>query len=206
MNRALTKHIRDNWVLYTIVFFIFIVGIVTGTIATNYLEKQLALHLADYINNILTNFTGIDGPEINRALYQVLSNTVKEVGLIWFLGLTVIGVPLIMTFIFYKGFVLGFTVGFLVQQMAFQGMVFSLLAIFPPNLIYIPALFAAAILAVSFSSALVRGSIYSQGNILRFFASYSLVMLIIVVASMGAGMVEVYLSPFLAKVVLSYFH
>ncbi|MDN5344890.1 MAG: stage sporulation protein, partial [Clostridia bacterium] len=107
--------------------------------------------------------------------------------------------------VFLKGFILGFTVGFLVQQKALQGIAFSLLAILPPNLIQIPALFMAAMLGISFSISLIQGHKMDGIGVMPRFVAYSFFMLLVMVLLIGGGLLEAYLSPLFGRIVLNYF-
>lgn len=204
MERTLARHLQDNLGLYLLVGFFFLAGIIAGTVAVNFLEAQQASQLGSYLEKLLGQFKG-EGPAFNQAAYQALMSALKEMGLVWFLGLTVIGIPLIIGLIFFKGAILGFTVGFLVQQKALAGVAFSFLAILPPNIIQIPALFLAAVLGISFSIGLIHGRSQVGGAILPRFLTYSFLMLLVTVLLVGGGLVEAYLSPFFARAVLAYF-
>lgn len=206
MERALTRHIKDNLALYLAVFIFFLGGITAGTVTLYYLGQQQVIQLASYLDNLLQQFnTTPQMASCYSILYQTFINALKEIGMVWFLGLTVIGLPLIVAIIFFKGFILGFTVGFLVQQKASQGIAFSLLAILPPNLLEIPALFVAAILGISFSISLLRGRNIREAGFLPRFLAYTLLMFLVMVLVAGGGLVEAYLSPLFARIVLNYF-
>lgn len=57
---------------------------------------------------------------------QSIFHNVKYLGLMWILGISVIGMPIIFIMIFLKGIVVGFTVGFLVNQMGISGFSYPL--------------------------------------------------------------------------------
>ncbi|WP_406676316.1 stage II sporulation protein M [Moorella sp. ACPs] len=204
MERALARHIRDNLGLYLIIFFFFLGGIIAGTVTLYFLEEQQVIQLAAYLDNLLQQFNSSDISGY-KVVHQAITNALKEIGLVWFLGLTVIGIPLIIVVVFLKGFILGFTVGFLVQQKAFHGVALSLMAVMPPNLIQIPALFVAAMLGISFSTGLMHGRSYSEKGILPRFLNYSFFMLLVTLLVAGGGLVEAYLAPVFVRVVLNYF-
>ncbi|BCV21763.1 stage II sporulation protein M [Moorella sp. Hama-1] len=204
MERTLARHLHDNLGLYLLVGFFFLAGIIAGTVAVNFLEPQQVSQMGSYLGKLLDQFNG-EGPAFNYAAYQALMSALKEMGLVWFLGLTVIGIPLIIGLVFFKGAILGFTVGFLVQQKALAGVVLSFLAILPPNIIQIPALFLAAVLGISFSISLMHSRSQVGGAILPRFLTYSFLMLLVAVLLIGGGLVEAYLSPFFARAVLAYF-
>ncbi|GEA15937.1 MAG: stage sporulation protein [Moorella sp. (in: firmicutes)] len=204
MERALARHIRDNLGLYLVIFFFFLGGIIAGTVTLYFLEEQQVLQLAAYLDNLLQQFNSSDISGY-KVVQQAIINALKEIGLVWFLGLTVIGIPLIIVVVFLKGFILGFTVGFLVQQKAIHGVALSLMAIMPPNLIQIPALFVAAMLGISFSTSLMHGRSFNERGILPRFLNYSIFMLLVTLLVAGGGLVEAYLAPVFVRVVLNYF-
>ena len=204
MERALVRHIKDNLVLYLVVFFFFLGGIIAGAVTVYFLDQQQAIRLAAYLDNLLKQFSSGE-LEWYRVVYQAFLSALREIGVVWFLGLTVIGIPLIMAMIVLKGFIMGFTVGFLVQQKALQGIALSLLAVMPPNLIQIPALFLAAIVGISFSVSLLHGRNPGDSGVLPRFMLYSFIMLLVIALVTGGGLVEAYLSPLFARVVMNYF-
>lgn len=202
MEKLLARHIKDNLGIYMVIFFFFLGGIVFGTISLNFLGEQQLIQLAAYLDNLLRQFnTGTI--KSDNLFYHAALDALKETGLIWFLGLTVIGIPLIIIFVFIKGFVLGFTVGFLIKQKAVHGLALSLTAVMPANLLQIPALFLAAMLGISFSTGLIRGRIWERG-ILPGLLNYSLCMLLVAVLLAGGGLVEAYLAPVFIRLVLAY--
>jgi stage II sporulation protein M len=144
MDQAVIRHIIEHRGLYLLVIAFFLLGIITGTVTVHFLQPEQNAQLATYLDSILAQFDTTT-TSVEQAAYQVFSNAIKEIGLVWFLGLTVLGIPLIIILIFIKGFILGFTVGFLILQKALSGIAFSLLTLLPPNLIHIPVLFIAAI-------------------------------------------------------------
>ncbi|MFP3381015.1 stage II sporulation protein M, partial [Bacillus sp. SIMBA_069] len=75
----------------------------------------------------------------------------KTVAIMWVLGLSIIGLPMILLMLFLKGVVVGFTVGFLVNQLQWQGVTFAMMGILPQNLLVVPALFIVGVSGISFS-------------------------------------------------------
>src|SRR5699024_12217023 len=80
---------------------------------------------------------------------DVCSSDLKYLILLFILGLTIIGLPAIWILIFSKGLVIGFSVGFIVNQLGWKGLLLAATSIAPQNLIIIPVyLFAASIAMV----------------------------------------------------------
>ncbi len=100
------------------------------------------------MSNIYTSAAQNDSAVIGRSeiLYQsILDNVLKTAALLFVLGLTVIGAPLVLGIVFLRGFVLGFTVGFLIQETSLNGLILAAAAVLPPhNVVAVPAIMIAA--------------------------------------------------------------
>ena len=46
-------------------------------------------------------------------------------------GLTVIGAPVVLGIVFLRGFVLGFTIGFIIDELYVRGLILSLSSVLP---------------------------------------------------------------------------
>ena len=78
------------------------------------------------------------------SYWSIAALHLKWIGLIWILGLSVIGLPGILILDFLKGVLIGFTVGYLVGQYSWKGLLFALVSIAPQNLFIIPVLMMCA--------------------------------------------------------------
>ena len=72
------------------------------------------------------------------------------------LGISVIGVPLILFLLFAKGYILGFTIGFILQQLAGKGFLFTVTSVFPHYVLIIPALMIAGVANIDLAGALLK--------------------------------------------------
>ena len=124
--RALVSHFRDNLILYFLVNIFLVLGILLGATSVKSLDPEQTVSLGDYLNNFVTAFPNLKiRPEVLTT--ASFASNVKLLLLIWFLGLTVLGVPIIFLAIAIKGFYLGFTAGFIIQERGLQGILFTAL-------------------------------------------------------------------------------
>jgi len=109
------NHCQDNLRLYSAAIFFLVLGITLGALALKTLTFEENTELAEYINVFLS---GLPNTELDKFLLtqKSLMTNLKTIFLIWFLGLTVVGAPLIMVVLSLKGFVLGFTAGFFIHK------------------------------------------------------------------------------------------
>ena len=86
---------------------------------------------------------------------QSVLHNFKYISVIWILGISIIGLPVILILLFLKGLVVGFTVGFLVNQMGWSGFLLSFVAILPQNIFIVPVFIIISVLAVSLSIKMI---------------------------------------------------
>jgi len=197
--QRLKQHIRNNRWQYIVIGLVFLVGLVMGGQKVEGLEGGVRDYLRELIDTYLQEGqkAPIYGPGI---LLAALATQAKTVVAIWFLGLTVIGVPLILAVVFLRGYALGFTVGFLVQQKGGAGVIMSILSILPQNLVYIPLLIIWAVIAVNFSSYLIgRHPGAALGKTL---INYSLLLAVFLVLFTAGAFIAAYLSPWFLSLIL----
>lgn len=133
--------------------------------------------------------------------YQSLKdNVIKTAGLLFLLGLTVIGAPLILAVVFVRGFVLGFTVGFLVQDAMVKGLVLSTTCVLPHNILMVPALLLGAGGALSFAGSAFRTLVgRSRESVQGQLATTTLLALCSGLLFLVAALVETYITPILVQ-------
>jgi len=196
----LLNHIQGNKYLYILIVFFFILGVAAGSYMVKMLNPQQVNELISYLDKFLSGVAQWNVEPTVIAQHTVINN-LKIILFFWFLGLTVIGVPLILLIVLFRGFVMGFTIGFLYQQKSLYGLIMALLAIVPPSTIYLPATIIGAAAAVTFSYWLIRGrSRGLDGSILQQFIAYNFIMLVISLFAVLAGIIEAYLSPTFIKI------
>lgn len=193
----LDEHFQKNWWVYLLIAFCFLMGVIFGSIGAKSLNSYQNSALGDFVNNGLSGFENtVDfSPTMRQALNKNLYNLLK----LLVLGLTVIGLPLILALIFTRGFVLGFTVTFLIRQKAWQGGLIALLAILPPNILSLPTDFIAAVLAINCSLFLIRGDNRRSNSLAQYFLSYLGYFLILTVIMIASALIEGYLTPLLIR-------
>ncbi|MCK9526349.1 MAG: stage II sporulation protein M [Limnochordia bacterium] len=197
------KYFLRHLPLYLALILLFAFGLGFGAVATQKLSPVQKDDLASYIAGVYTSLGEDYGQVLPRGdvfSRTLMDNVVKTAGLIFLLGLTVIGAPLILAIVFVRGFVLGFTVGFLVQETMVQGLVLSTTCILPHNLLVVPAVLIVAGGALSFSATALKTLLgLSKEGIYGQFASTTFLALCSGGLFVLAALIEAYLTPILAR-------
>jgi stage II sporulation protein M len=120
--------------------------------------------------------------------------------LIWIFGLSVIGLPLILVLDFLKGVLIGFTVGYMIGQYSWKGMLFALAGVVPQNMIVLPVIVVCSVTAMSFSLDMIKQRFWQRsGTVVPPFMRYSLTTAVMAMLLIAASIYEAFLSPAVLK-------
>ncbi len=183
-------------------------GVIFGAIVVNSLSFAQKEDLYLYLGKFFTEIEGGRMTSSEDMFRQSFLHNVKSLGILWLLGISIIGLPLIFVLVFMKGVVVGFSVGFLVNQMGWSGFLLSFVSILPQNIIIIPAFIFIGAVSASFSITLIRkifmrGQTSMQLPMIPFFSRYVVFLVAAIAVITVAAGVEAYLSPSLMETVIS---
>ncbi|TFE29927.1 stage II sporulation protein M [Cohnella luojiensis] len=191
---------RDNVNLYVFVGVLLVVGAIFGALLVNALTLEQQQELADEIGVYMTTVKESQSVAPMTTLWESFWFYGKWLMLIWFLGLSVIGLPLVLVLDFLKGVLIGFAVALLAQQLAWKGVFFFLVATAPQNAIVIPALMIASISAARFAYFVVRERLFRRkGQLLPPFLAHTAVTGLMLIMIGVASSYEAFLSPLILE-------
>lgn len=150
------NHIKEHATIYIFMIILFLTGVIFGAIivnSMNFVQKQdLFFYLEQFFGQI-ANKEQIENNEILKSSFFYHS---KYLILLFVLGLSVIGLPIVWVLLFLKGLVMGFSVGFIVNQIGVvKGLLLASLSIAPQNILIIPVYIIAGSLSMIFSLTLL---------------------------------------------------
>lgn len=191
---------RDNLNLYVFVGVLVIVGAIFGAMLVHALTLEQQQELTDEISVYMTAVKNSQHLSPSVTFWESFWFYGKWLLLIWFLGLSVIGLPLVFVLDFLKGVLIGFTVALLAQQLAWKGVYFFLTATAPQNAIVIPALMIASISASRFAYFVVRERLFRRkGQLLPPFLAHTAVTGLMLVMIGFASLYEAFVSPLILE-------
>jgi len=194
----MNKFFKDRLPILTFVLVIFILGVSFGAIAVKTVDYSVKENVFSYFNNFMDGYNQIKYSQTNLIGESIKFNLIS-ISIIWAFGLSMFLMPLITILIFFKGFVLGFTVGFLVSEYSFKGILIALTAVFPQNVIIIPIYIISSVMSIYISIRIFK---YYRGQTKIAFEElmiYSLEMTVLASILLVASLVETYLSPLFLK-------
>lgn len=199
-NQSLQLYVKENLSLYLFVSVIFITGVIFGAVMVNALSLEQKQEIMRYLGNFFSSVDQGGFMETNASFQQSFAMHIKWILIIWILGMSVIGLPLILVLDFLKGVLIGFTVGYLVGQLSWKGLLFALVSVAPQNLVIIPALLICSVTAMAFSIHMVKHRFMTRkGAFYEPFMRYSATILVSGVLLAGVALFEAHISPVMMK-------
>ncbi|KWX76678.1 stage II sporulation protein M [Paenibacillus jilunlii] len=195
--RSLRLMMKEQTPLYIFVAVLFLVGVVFGALIVSALTLDQQQELSDYLGNFFVTVDQQGLPAAPDSYWEIAALNLKWIGLIWILGLSVIGLPGILILDFLKGVLIGFTVGCMVSEYSWHGMLFALVSVAPHNIVLIPVLLVGSAAAIAFSLLMIRSRVLGQRRspVTRPFVMYTMLSLGLAVLVLGISGFEAWVSP-----------
>ena len=110
LKEILMTHIKNNLKEYFIILIIFFIGLIFGVIFINNSSHTQLSEISSYINEFVDNLKNNNLVNKSGLLKDTIISNFIMVLFLWFVGSTVIGIPIVYSVIAYKGFCLGYTI------------------------------------------------------------------------------------------------
>lgn len=190
---------NKNIVVFEII--IFTLGLTLGSFFITFINKNdkniLLRQISEYFLNIKSLSKNVFGLS---AFKDILFNNLFQVLIIFFLGISMIGVIVIIFILFFKGFTLGVTLSSIILKYKLKGVLYLLFYIFPSNIISIITYIFICYYGISAAIKIIKVSI-KKGDLKFkvFFGKYTLSFLISIFVIILSSFLEGYLTPLLLK-------
>ena len=185
---------------YLFIISIAVIGIFIGIVFANVINKADKILVEDKLTTYFLNIK--DNKNINyfgNLLNSFLNNNLYLI-IIWLLGLSIIGIVLNNFIIFFKSFVIGFSIGSIINVYLYKGIIGALIYIFPHHIINILVYVVLIYHANNFSIKLFKTLFLKQDNkIKELMPKYLKILLYCFIALSISALLETFLSPFIIK-------
>ena len=181
---------------------VLILGLISGSIFL------ITLNSTDKANTILqiqTFFNNISKNNINngQALKNSLIINYTFIGVIWILGLTIIGVLFNIFLNYIKGFIIGFSISSIIATYKTKGLLAALLYVFPSQVFNVIIISVLTIYSIMFSSNLLKVVTSKKNNNKLMLKKYTIILIFSIILSFISSLAEVYLFPNILKIIIS---
>ncbi len=200
LRRSTVWSVFHNLPVMMITIFFFLLGISAGVFMEGFLSPENKASIQSFLDTTLfiSDLSGIDLP--NVFLSSLAVNLVL-LFIIALAGFTVVGFPLALLILSYKGAALGFSSALFMETMGIKGIGMVMMTLIPQNLLFIPAFLCGAATSLSLSFSMLSGHYAKVGKNLfsNFSAGYIYLFMIFSLLILGGCFIEAFICPFLQQ-------
>lgn len=189
--------------MYLFLFILFIIAIIAGSVFSITLNEVDNDLVTTYLNNYLNLVKEKNIVFKENFLNFILSNSITNL-IIWLLGFSVIGIPIIIFLFFYKCFIIGFAISSIILRYKAKGILLGLLYVFPHHIISILLLMILSIYALSVSINIIKAILKRKEISFKEITNrYIVILLITFISTLLLGIYESYILPKILFMIIS---
>lgn len=183
--------------LYAAVTLVLAAGVLFGAIAAMSADEGARADLDRHVGQLVTTSTVLPDPVVVlRSAFVGPGGALYVIGTIAVLGLSIIGAPLALAVLFWRGFTFGFATGFVVQGHAWRGALLVMAGLVPRHSLLFPALIVATASSLGFAGQSLKVLFGSRPGTMRGPAAKTVVMWTgSAVLLLLASLLEAYVTP-----------
>ena len=202
VKNKVTNKLEEQKKIYIFLIIVMSIGLICGIIYAIILNKSDHNLVTTSLNSFFTSIKNND-IDYKNALINSLVGNISFVTFIFLLGISIIGIPLIIFSLASSAFIFGFSLSSIIYTYHFNGILKAFFYLFPHQLItLLMSLFLgfyALYFGIKLFKYLFRGiDINLRSSMKRYLQVYVTVLLIFI----GCSFIEVFLSPALIKLVV----
>lgn len=200
----ITNYFIENIKTYTFVAIIFILGIALAIIFINNLDdaqkNEISTYITTFTNSLKDGYTIDKGALITSSIWK---NVILCI-IMWFAGSTVIGIPIVLGIVGYRGFCIGYTVLALTFTYGTgNGTAFFLTSMLLQNMIIIPCILSLAVSGLKLYKSIIKDR--RRENVKIEIIRHTIFSILMLIMLIVASLVETYISTSLFQTVIGLF-
>ena len=195
MKKLLSKYRKNKLLMFLII--ILILTLIAGTLYLSILSSE---NKELVTNSITTFFTSLNTKlDTKNILFKTLSNNLLTISLVWLLGFSIIGIPLVLLILIFKSFTTFFTFVSIIYTYKYIGIIKALIYIIP-YLLNLFMLFILTYYSLSFSimlfNYLFKKKDYNRSLIIKRYLKLLIISILFMVVT---AVIETYVIPTIFK-------
>ena len=182
--KKIIKKLKDKKqfiIIFVICIVAFIIGVLLPSILNEENRKIIQTSLNSFFDTIKNNQL-----KTNELLFKTLTSNIIIDLILWLLGISIIGIPIVIILLGYKSISLGFTISSIISTYKLNGVIKALIYIVP-NIINLFIFFVISYYSISFSlmlfNYLFRKKEYNKRIIVNRYLKLLVISIIILIFS-----------------------
>ena len=173
---------------YFIVVIIFTVGLFLGVLFVNKTENKSEIE--KYINSYIDETKQIQNANYFDELQKDIRSKITLTFFLWFAGTTIIGIPIVLGIILFRGFCLGYTIASCIFALGkVKGLIFVIITVFLQNAIFIPALMILGVSSIKLYTSIIKDR--RKENIKVSILKHSIVSIMVMIVLIVSAIVKI---------------
>ena len=187
---------------YFIVVIIFTVGLFLGVLFVNKTENKSEIE--KYINSYIDETKQIQNANYFDELQKDIRSKITLTFFLWFAGTTIIGIPIVLGIILFRGFCLGYTIASCIFALGkVKGLIFVIITVFLQNAIFIPALMILGVNSIKLYTSIIKDR--RKENIKVSILKHSIVSIMVMIVLIVSAIVKIEISYRMIVNLIKYF-
>ncbi len=189
-NKLTTK----NLIIFLISFFI--ISFIIGGIFYTYLNSNDQ----ELIKNSINSYFSIEEGSYLNTFKQTFFETIFNVFKIWILGISVVGVIIVLFLYFTEGFSTGFTVLSIIKTYKFKGIIGSISFLFPSRIAYLFLFFVLSVFSIRISYKIIVLLFFKKDiDMEKEMKKYFKILIFSIIFAVIYSILETFITPFMIK-------
>ena len=191
--KKIIKKLKDKKqfiIIFVICIVAFIIGVLLPSILNEENRKIIQTSLNSFFDTIKNNQL-----KTNELLFKILTSNIIIDLILWLLGISIVGIPIVIILLGYKSLSLGFTISSIISTYKLNGVIKALIYIVP-NIINLFIFFVISYYSIGFSlmlfNYLFRKKEYNKRIIVNRYLKLLVISIIILIFS---SVIETYVVP-----------
>ncbi len=187
------SHIKNNRREYIIISILFCIGFILGILFINNINNTQKEQISQYINNFVENIKNNYTVDQVELLKQSIIDNIIIALILWFAGMSVIGMPIVYGMIILRGFCFSYTICAIIATLGFQkGIILAIASTLLQALIFIPIIWSLAVSGMKLYQSIVKDR--RKENIKVEICRHTAFSFILCIGLIVSSLVEVYIS------------
>ena len=202
ISSIIKEEITNNIKSYIIITIIFLSGIFMGVLFIN--KTDTKSDIEKYINTYIDETKMIQNGDYLIEISKEIKSDIILTVLLWFAGTTIIGIPIVLGIILFRGFCLWYTISACIMSLGkIKGIVFILTTTLLQNIIFIPAIIVLGVSSIKLYKSIIKDR--RKENIKISILKHSIITMMVLISFIIASIIKIEVSYRLIINLIKYF-
>ena len=157
IKNTIGQYVSNNLKEYILVLIIFLIGIFIGVMFINNCSEEQETSIISYIDEFIEKFKSMENLDKSNLLGDSIKSNIGLAVIIWLAGTTIIGMPVVLGIILFRGFCLGYTISSVSLAIGTgKSLLFCFMGLALQNMLFIPAVLTMGVSSIKLYKAIIN--------------------------------------------------